>query len=162
MTASTTYLMSIALVGVCFVSGCGSEGDGAGDANKTPIASTTLAGTIGGQAWTLAKGATDSFLSAGEPEFFATLYPEALTPCATQTTSVSNRLVLMVPRAKGDYALGPSLAATFVIGANQNLIATTGRLVVDDITQFQIRGGAAIEYDANTRVSGRFEISVCP
>jgi hypothetical protein len=149
------------LIGLCIASGCSSEGAGGPD-NKTPIASTTLSGTIGGQAWTLVAGVTDGFESAGKPEFVATLYPETLTPCATQVTSVANRVLLNVPKMTGDYELGPTLHANFIIGASQNLIVRKGRLVVDEVTQFQIRGGAALEYDANSHVSGRFQISVCP
>jgi hypothetical protein len=68
-------------------------------------------------------------------------------------------------RQQGDYSLGLSLTATFVVdprGLNENLVATRGRIVVDEVTATSVRGGAAIELNADNTVNGQFQANVCP
>jgi hypothetical protein len=75
-------------------------------------------------------------------------------------------LILSVPRTPGTHALGFDLNATFVIeGPRQtleNLVATRGRIVVDEVTATRVTGGAYIEFDAANSVNGQFEIAICP
>ena len=53
---------------------------------------------------------------------------------------------------------------TFVLEGEvtDNLVATTGRVVIDEVTSTAIRGGAYLHYDADNTVNGRFEITICP
>ena len=55
---------------------------------------------------------------------------------------------------------------TFVIqrdpSTTDNLIATRGRVLVDEITATVIRGQARIDYNADNSVEGRFEVTICP
>jgi hypothetical protein len=78
---------------------------------------------------------------------------------------------LHLPKAPGDYSMSWSLNATFVIviegtetevAETENLVATRGRLVVEEATQTSVRGGAHIVFDADNEVSGKFQIAVCP
>jgi hypothetical protein len=153
-----------AFVALSLASGCGSDGTGGGN-NTVAISSGILAGKVGGQPWSLVSAFTDSFLSEGQSEFFVTAYAEQVDGCESSVGSNINRMILLIPKDPGDYALGHPLTATFVVdpgGTNQNLFATKGRIVVDEVTATSVRGGAAIDYDANNQVNGQFQVSVCP
>src|SRR5688500_13877851 len=77
------------------------------------IATTPLAGNVGGQPWTFVAGHTNAFLSEGETDFFAEFYAEAYTPCAFSTPQ-GNHLIVAVPKSPGDYDFSTSLNMTFV------------------------------------------------
>jgi len=149
------------------LSACGG-GDGGDDADNGggnyQVGSGTLAGTIGGEPWTMVSGETDSFFSEGESEFWADLYQDPLaTACMSSPTAYRNRVIASIPKTPGSYPMSLSLNATFVIEATtENLIATKGVIEVDSVTATQIVGGAHIEYDAENTVNGRFTINVCP
>jgi hypothetical protein len=162
-------LMVPMMVGALLQLGCGDEEgdsaeDGAGAGSDAAIAATPLAGTVGGQAWTLMSAATDAFLSEGSTEFWVDAYGEAVAdPCSGFVETTLPSMILNVPRAPGEYPLSLMLNATFSLNdaAQTNLIATQGRIEVDSVTQTQITGGAIIEYDASNSVNGRFTVSVC-
>lgn len=146
------------------IGGCGSSGGGG---SSFDIPTSTLSGKIGGQPWTLVSGETDATLSAGQSQFFTTMYTESVTPCTGAGFSVTtNQLIMNIPMTPGDYNLGlaANLTATFVVdpgGSNQNNIAFNGRIVVDQVTATTVSGGANIQYDANNSVSGQFQATVC-
>ena len=123
------------------------------------IAATPLDGAVGGQTWTFSTGHTSGFLSEGKPEFFATLYPTAFTTCGFSEPSGSH-LIVAIPKTPGDYEMGLSLNMTFVDGS-RNLVATNGRIVVDEVTETKVTGGLVAEYDSNNEVNGRFEVALC-
>jgi hypothetical protein len=157
----------LGICAACLTSGCGDGGGQADGASSTPIQNSVLAGFVGGKPWSLATADTDAFLSEDDPSsFFVTAYAEPAAPCETPIGGTgSNELILLVPKTVGDYALSFERAATFVIdpgGANQNLIATRGRIVVDEVTATSVRGGAAIELNANNTVNGQFQVNICP
>ena len=143
--------------------GCGAcSGDGGdeGDGSKTAIVSGPLAGLVGGEVWSFVSGQTDAFLSEGESNYWGEAYSETST-CSAFVDS--DHLILNVPRQPGDYALGPTLTATFAITENNdNLIALKGHIVVDEVSASAIRGGAFIEFDAQNSVNGHFELTICP
>ena len=155
----------LGLGAACLLSGCGDD-SGEDSTSKTPIASSVLAGVIGGKPWSLNHADTNAFLSEDDPSFFVTAYAEPGTACQTPIGGTSsNELILFVPKTPGDYSLGFSLTATFVVdpeGLNQNLIATRGRVVVDEVTATSVRGGAVIELNAENTVNGQFQANVCP
>jgi hypothetical protein len=125
-----------------------------------------MSGVVGGQSWVLTSAETDAFLSEGEPTFWADLYAQAFTPCSASVGPDGHHLILNVPRSPGDHPLSLSLNATFVVeGATatiDNLVATKGHIVVDEVTATSIRGGAYIDFDAANTVNGHFEIAICP
>ena len=62
-----------------FALGCSSGDDGGG--NDVTISDGPLGGTVGGQAWTVARAETDAFLSEGEPDYWTDLYASPGTAC---------------------------------------------------------------------------------
>ena len=133
---------------------------GCGGGGSVDIATTTLAGKIGGQAWTFQAGHTSAFLSEGEPDFFASLYAQAFTACGLSEPSGERHLLVSIPKEVGDYDLSLSLNMTFVDG-NENLIATDGRIVVDSVTDSRITGGLHATFDGDNEVDGQFDVTIC-
>ena len=148
-----------------FALGC-SSGDGGDDGggNDVTITDAPLGGTVGGQAWTVARAETDAFLSEGEPDYWTDLYGSPGTACESSGLDEGHHVILQAPRQPGEYPLSLSYNATFVIVGDitDNLVATTGRVVIDEVTSSVIRGGAYLHYDADNTVNGRFEITICP
>jgi hypothetical protein len=124
------------------------------------VASTPLAGTVGGQPWTFVAGDTDAFLSEGETDFFASFYAATFTPCGFSSPS-GNHLIVAVPKEPGEYDFSLSLNMTFVVGASENLVATEGVVIVDEVTPTLARGGLHGTFDGDNEVDGRFELTVC-
>lgn len=145
-----------ALLAGALLAGCGED---------LTVADMPLAGRIGGMAWTLADAESNAFLSDGRSEFFVDMYEQRLDPaCSGFGTSSPRHLLVAVPKSTGAYALSTSLSATFVIeapGRVDNLVATRGRLEVDEVTSTAVRGGAHIVLDGENEVNGKFEIRVC-
>ena len=145
MTTKLAFLaLSLAALG-----GCGTSQD---------IATTQLAGTVGGQAWTFKTGHTDAFLSEGEDDFFATFYQEEFTPCGFEPSGP--HLIVSIPKTTGDYEMGLQLNMTYVVDSD-NKIATDGRIVVDSVTATKVTGGLVSEYDGDNEVNGQFEATIC-
>lgn len=135
--------------------GCGSSGPSAAD-----IGTETLAGSVGGQAWTFVAGETNAFLSEGEDDFFAEFYPEAYTACGFSTPS-GNHLIVSVPKSPGEYQMGTQRNMTFVVGDSDNLISFDGAIIVEEVTATSVKGGLVGEFDGDNVVNGRFELTIC-
>ena len=88
------------------------------------------------------------------------MYSESKVACADPGPG-TDHLIVFVPKTPGDYSLSLALNATFVVQPLDNLVATRGRIVVDEVTDTLARGGAYIEYDADNTVSGTFEVAIC-
>jgi hypothetical protein len=128
-------------------------------ANRVDLASTNLAGTVSGQAWSFQAGNTNAFLSQGQDDFFATFYPTAFTACGTEPNGRS--LIVSVPKVVGDFDMGLSRNMTFVEGSN-NLVATEGRVRVDSVTATTVVGALHGIYNDANEVNGTFTITICP
>lgn len=153
------------LICVLLVAACGDDGglDGAENSDVS-IATTPLAGTVGGQPWSLTTAASDAFFSDGD-QFWVDGYGETIAePCAGFVDATLPSIILNVPKESGEHPLGLMLTATFVLNdaAGSNLVATQGVIIVDAVTESQIMGSARIEYDADNTVDGRFVASICP
>lgn len=133
---------------------CGTDG------SSFEVAATPLAGTVGGQAWTFVAGETDAFLSNGETDFFAELRPAAYTTCTGAPPS-GNHLIVSIPKAVGDYDMGPQLNMTFVVGSD-NKIAFDGRIIVTEVTATKVKGGLHASFDGSNEVDGQFDVAICP
>ena len=144
---SSALLLSIAATGCTIETG-------------TTIEPTTLSGVVDGQSWTFAAGHTDAYLSEGEDEFFATLYPTSFTPCGF-TEPNAPHLIVSIPKTPGDYDMDFSRNMTFVSGS-RNMVAFDGRIQVDSVSSTRITGGLAGDYDFDNEVSGMFDITICP
>lgn len=137
------------------VGGCGSGG-------STTISSQPLSGKIGGQPWTLATAGTDTFLTT-DSQYWVNAYAEAFTPCTGTASTSANELILNLPKAVGSYTVSLSLNQTFYVAAtNDNLIVTSGEIVISDVTATTITGGARLSYNADNNVNGQFEATICP
>lgn len=138
--------------------GCGNAG---GDGGSAAIASTPLAGKIAGQSWSLGTAETDAILSSSTA-FDLSHYSDAFTACSGQS-SQENYLSLNVPRAPGDYSIAPQGKATaiFVIGGTQNLMVSSGHLVVDSVTSTTVTGGINVTFDGDNAVDGQFTATIC-
>jgi hypothetical protein len=148
-----------------FALGCSSGDDGDdGDGSDVTITEGPLSGTVGGQAWTVARAETDAFLSEGEPDYWTDLYGRPGTACESSGLDQGDHVILQAPREPGEYPLSLSYNATFVIEGDitDNLVATTGRVVIDEVTSSVVRGGAYLYFDADNTVNGQFEITICP
>ncbi|HET9929781.1 MAG TPA: hypothetical protein VFQ35_03805, partial [Polyangiaceae bacterium] len=85
--------------------------------------------------------------------------------CSGIPTSTQPEVIVQLPRAPGTYSLSLQRNATFAIQRStttDNLVATKGKLVIDEVTATTIKGGAYIEYNAENSVNGTFEASICP
>ena len=155
-------LWLVLAAGTALLAACGSGGGTGG--RPVEIATTPLAGTIGGATWTLVSAESSAFLSDGETSFFVTAYAEAVTPCAGAGGSTNgNELLLEIPKTAGDYSVSLSLPQTFYLAAtSNNLVATSGRLRVDEVTPTSLRGGAHFAFDAYNEVDGVFTVAICP
>jgi hypothetical protein len=121
-----------------------------------------LQGEVGGAAWTFVAGETDSFLS-DENNFFASLYGSDFEACGV-SQATGDHLILSIPTAAGDYDLSLQRTMTFVVdeadGPN-NLIATEGLIVVDDVSATTITGGVHARFDGGNEVDGNFTVTIC-
>lgn len=126
------------------------------------ITDQTLQGQVGGQSWTLVAGDTSAFLSDDE-SFFASLYAEDFEACGfSQPTG--NSLILSIPTSPGDYELSLQRNMTFVVDSEagpDNLIATEGLIVVDEVTPTTITGGVHARYDGSNEIDGNFTVTIC-
>ncbi len=151
-----TKLIALASLSSALLFGaCTSDGGG-----STDIAATPLAGTVDGQPWTFAMGATDAFLSADGDDYFAELYASSYTTCGFSTPTGPS-LIVSVPKVPGEYPMGLNQNMTFVVGSD-NKIATDGRIVVTSVTATTITGGLVGTYDGDNTVTGQFTLTVCP
>ena len=123
------------------------------------IDSTPLAGTVDGYSWTFVAGSTDAFISAGQDNFFASMYPTAYTACSGIEPS-GPHLLVAVPKVVGDYPMTLDRNMTFVVNDN-NLVATDGRIVVDSVSATQVTGGMHAIYDGANEVNGQFSLTIC-
>jgi hypothetical protein len=121
---------------------------------------TPLAGTVSGFSWNYVAGNTDSFLSSGSDNYFATLYPVAFTPCSGNEPS-GPHLIVAIPKAAGDYPMNLSRNMTFVDGS-ENRIATDGHIVVSSVNATTVSGGLTGTYDVLNEVNGQFTVTICP
>jgi len=140
--------------------GCSSGGEG----ESFSVGSGPLSGKIGGESWTFGAGQTDSFLSDDE-QLFASLYAESFSTCGTGAEPSSRHLILNIPPRSGDYQLSLVLTATFVIprgSDTDNLGATRGRLVVEEVTDTLVKGKAHVIFDGANEVDGAFQVARCP
>ena len=123
------------------------------------IADGDLSGTVHGQDWKFVTGWTDDFLS-DDKDFFTSLYDVEAEACGF-TADTERGLLLNVPRTEGEYELSFSQNVTFYMNSD-NKIATTGKMVVESISDTEIEVGLYAMFDDDNEVSGHFTATVCP
>jgi hypothetical protein len=148
MKKLTSILPALALAAGCTVT------------TSQDIAPGSLGGTVSGHSWLFAAGDTNAFLSQGQSSFYAELYPASYSACGSVVPSGAH-LIVSIPMAAGDYQLNLSRNMTFVDDFGNNLIATDGRIVVDQVSATHVSGGLHGTYDVDNDVSGHFDVTVC-
>jgi hypothetical protein len=124
------------------------------------ISSSTLTGTVAGQPWSFKAGHTSAFLSEGEDDYFATLYPTAFTTCGISEPT-GPHIIVAIPKVPGDYDMGFDHNMTFVGNDSTNKVAFDGRIVVDYATSTHVVGGLHGYYDGANEVNGQFDVTIC-
>lgn len=124
------------------------------------VGSQPLAGRIGGRAWTFLHGKTDAYLSGTQPDFFGMLFADGAGGCGA--FSSSDRVLLDVPKIAGDYPFSTTRNGTFVVGSSTNLVATRGRIIVEQVTAESVTARVHMVFDASNEIDGEFVASVCP
>jgi len=155
------YIRCLFLFVTCCLAACGDGKD------FTPIeykiTDQALQGKIDGKTWTFKQGGTNAFLSEKDT-YFASLYMSSSASCR-QAMSKNNSLIVHIPKKKGDYDLSLSLNMTFVAKEGRdgtlNQIGTTGRLIVDDISDTKIKARIYAKAGDDYVVDGHFEVSIC-
>ena len=162
MRAPIAFLLGIALGAGCG-GGSGDGGGGGSGGGTTTISTQTLAGKIGGQAWTFATGETNAALSTPD-KFWVDLYAATFDTCvAFGAPSNADEVIMMMPKTPGSYPLSLAQNATlYVASSSDNWVATKGLLVIDTVTATTISGGMHITYNADNTVDGQFQASICP
>jgi len=149
--------LRVALLALVAAGGCGGSSDG----GSATIAATPLSGKIGGQSWSLGTGETDIILSSST-HFDVSLYSDTFTACSG-SSSTDTYLNVGMPATPGDYAitLQGDATANFVVGGIQNLIPSSGHLMIDTVTSTTITGGINVSFNSDNAVDGQFTITVC-
>lgn len=148
-----TLLAAITISVVAAATGCTISTD------TMDISSSNLTGSVAGQPWSFKAGNTSAFLSEGEDDYFATLYPTAFTPCGQEPSGP--HIIVAIPKSPGDYDMGFDHNMTFVGNDSTNKVAFDGRIVVDFATSTHVVGGLHGYYDGANEVNGQFDVTVC-
>ena len=129
------------------------------------IKSGVVDGKINGDAWTFVSGVAkkDSF----RPERIRLeLWDNSeADPCNVFFPTSKRNLLTSVPEAVGNYELGNETNVTFYYQSTDmgsaNLIATAGRLIIDEITDDTVKGRILATYDNDNTVNGAFTLTLC-
>lgn len=129
------------------------------------IKTTVLDGVIKGDAWTFMSGRAkiDQFRPGRLVlDFWETSEGD---PCNVFFPTSSRKLITSVPKKVGSYDFGNEMNVTFsyqsATEGSANLIATNGRLVVDEVTADSVSGRVVALYDDKNSVNGAFSIPLC-
>jgi hypothetical protein len=147
----------LALLAIGMV-GCG------GDDEDVSVADQALQGQVNGQPWTIGSATTNDFLS-DEETIWVDAHLEADVMCNSFGGGDGPSLIISVPRDLGAHTLGLSLNMTFVYdedGETQNLVGTSGVIVVEEITDTQVTASLRATFDGDNTVEGRFTAELCP
>ncbi len=145
----------VSVLAFLLVAGCANTG-------AEDISSGTLAGTINGEAWSFVAGWGDP----GDSDVLVSLFSGAATACGFEDGSETHVLIA-VPLTPGTYPFGldKGQVATMVYsmtdGTPMNVVATTGTLVVHEVTAEKVTAGVVM-VDGDHEVNGQFEVTLCP
>lgn len=131
-----------------------------------------LEGAIDGEPWTFSAGSAEvrDFDGAGGPRVVTSLYAETDEPCADRgrpEDAGARHLSWSVPAAEGGHELGTGddHSVTFIYpqedGTPFNVVATTGRIELDEISAEAVAGALVAEVDAENHASGTFSLARC-
>lgn len=140
-------------------------GAGADGGQIEEIKTTVLDGVIKGDAWTFMSGRAkiDQFRPGRLVlNFWETSEAD---PCNVFFPTSSRNLITSIPKTVGSYELGNEMNVTFSYQSasegSANLIATTGRMIVDEVTSDSVKGRFVAVYDDQNAVNGTFSLPLC-
>lgn len=151
----------VCLAIVFFLAGCG----------EFEVEDQPLQGTIDGEPWTYSAGSAEESFS-NEDELRVNIFADTETPCEGALgpdDADDRRIISTFPSTPGEYDLGfgdDELTITFTYpddgdGPPRNMIATSGKLVIDMVTDEYVRGGLGANFDSDHQVNGNFELTRC-
>ncbi len=150
---------------VMFGAACGGE-----EEDELPeISSQTLTGTVNGESFTAVSGTAEDVFDDGE--YWISIHgaePKDGDPCGFQAYEIgAPEIIATVPAEAGDYEvgfLGDSVGVTFAFqsddGESENYVATSGRLIIEEIADGVVRGGL-IASTEDHEADGQFEVTIC-
>ena len=147
----------VVLMAGSLLAACGSDDDGGGGVD---IADQPLGGTVGGEAAMAGDGGKTDYLLSDEETLFALIFLGPYHGCGDLNTGGPS-LITSFPNAPGTYELGPDRGFTFYVN-DENLIATDGVIIVDEITDTTASIRVRATYDDDNQVEGSAEIDICP
>jgi hypothetical protein len=140
--------------------------NGGGDEDALEIPDGPLQGVIGGEEWSADGAITNSFLSDEEGWFVEV--KAAPLACDDYSGGGDDRtgLIVNIPTEEGEYEMSFSLNGTFVVddGSStvENLVATNGLIVVENIGADTVDVAMVMEFDSDNSVGGSFTFDICP
>lgn len=163
-------MLALALALVPTGCGKGSGGGGGDDAGSTDYAATPLAGTIAGATWTYGSGRVKPRdISTGEADFgsfelFSEVVPDLCKVIVHEPAD--KKMVLFSTAMKvGEVQLGLKTRTVTLYdnstGQNSNVIASTGKLALDEVATGAIKGRLYATFDENNTVNGTFTVEKC-
>lgn len=125
---------------------------------RTKVDPGTLSGKFNGTDWTFVSGGTSHFNDQGN-KYLSYLRAVDVSQCDQEA---QKEIKLEIPFKPGVYELGLTLTATFKFDPDA-LEATTGELIVHEVTDTIIKGGLYTIYNDNPNyeVSGQFVVEIC-
>ena len=121
----------------------GAIGCGNGSPSAPAIASTPMAGKIGGRPWSLGTGETDSVLSTSS-SFYVETFSDSFSACSGSSVQ-RDYFFATFSLTAGDYSLDvENFTANFSLEGTQTPAATIGHLVIASVTASTVTGGLNI------------------
>jgi len=92
---------------------------------------------------------------------YANFYGATYTKCSSSGTGAP-ALIANLPTKPGSFALGGGRTMTYVPEPGKNKVATSGQIVIDQVTVDTVKGSLSSSVDADNTVSGSFTVDICP
>lgn len=133
--------------------------------NVEEIKTGVLDGVFNGNTWTFMSGRVkkDQFRPG---RFVLDLWESTeAEPCKIFFPASQRNLITSIPNTTGSFPLGNETNVTFSSytpeTGSENLVATQGMIVVDEITEDGIKGKLLARFDGSNIVNGTFSLTMC-
>lgn len=152
------------LVTACLINGCQSKNndDPTKDDHKT-LKTTPLEGNIQAAPWTFKSGIVrpSSTPNLYDFKFWDTQEQE---PCSSFAFGSERQIFGSFPLSLGVHELGlqqPMTIYSYNGGQNKNYAVTNGVVVLDQITNTEVKGRILLYHDESNNVNGTFSLTIC-
>jgi len=147
-------MRSLSLLVLALLSACPPPAD-----EEEVFSTEPLGGEVGGEPWTFAAADSDAFLS-DEASAFVVFSNAAFTPCVDNVEGP--QLISALPLEVGVHKLklaGPNV--TFSPTAGENIVAISGAIRIDEVTDTTITGAINAKADGANEADGVFSVTIC-